>query len=148
MRRLWVRLFLAFLVVAVAGGVAAYGVGAVVGHDSVRRGLRLGATGGRGRGSGQTIVDNTDAFDAAKADFSGMDGRKHGLFIGAAVHQAFVEVNEQGTEAAASTGISFGLTSMPPPPLIFRADHPFVFLIWDNQRGNILFMGRVVDPTH
>ena len=90
----------------------------------------------------------TDAFDAAKADFSGMDGRKHGLFIGAAVHQAFVEVNEQGTEAAASTGISFGLTSMPPPPLIFRADHPFVFLIWDNQRGTILFMGRVVDPTH
>ena len=89
-----------------------------------------------------------DAFDAAKADFSGIDGKEHWLFIGAAIHKAFVDVNEQGTEAAAATGIVFGLTSMPPPPLIFRADHPFFFMIRDNRRGNILFLGRVVDPTN
>jgi histidine kinase len=67
MRRLWVRLFLAFMAVAIAGGVAAYAVGALVGHDAVRRGLRLGAT-GRGRGAGQGVAENTDAFDAALRD--------------------------------------------------------------------------------
>jgi serpin B len=89
-----------------------------------------------------------DAFDAAKADFSGIDGKEHRLFIGAAIHKAFVEVNEAGTEAAAATGIAIGLTSMPQPPLLFRADRPFVFMIRDNLRGSILFMGRVVDPTN
>lgn len=65
MRRLWVRLALAFVAVAVAGGVAAYFVGAVVGHDAVRRGLRLGPTSGRGRGAADATTENTDAFDDA-----------------------------------------------------------------------------------
>jgi serpin B len=88
----------------------------------------------------------SDAFDAGKADFSGMDGTRN-LFISAAVHKAFVEVNEQGTEAAAATGIAMGLTSLPAPPIEFRADHPFLFLIRERQTGSLLFLGRVTDPT-
>jgi serpin B len=66
----------------------------------------------------------TDAF-TDKADFSGMNGKKE-LFISAVIHKAFVAVDEEGTEAAAATGISIGVTSMPP---VFRADRPFLFLI-------------------
>lgn len=88
----------------------------------------------------------SDAFDAGKADFSGMDGGRN-LFISAAVHKAFVEVNEQGTEAAAATGITMGLTALPAPPIVFRADHPFIFLIREKSSGSILFIGRVTNPT-
>lgn len=87
-----------------------------------------------------------DAFDIARADFSGMSGKKD-LFISAVLHKAFVEVNEEGTEAAAATGVMMSLRSMPMRPLVFRADHPFVFIIKDNHTGSILFVGRVVDPT-
>jgi len=88
----------------------------------------------------------TDAFIAGKADFSGMDGTKE-LFISAVLHKAFVEVNEEGTEAAAATGVMIGLTSIPAPPPVFRADRPFVFMIKDNPTNSILFVGRVADPT-
>jgi histidine kinase len=67
MRRLWVRLFLAFMAVAIAGGLAAYAVGALVGHDAVRQGLGLGAGPGRGRGA-QAAGQNAEAFDAALRD--------------------------------------------------------------------------------
>ena len=86
-----------------------------------------------------------DAFGKA-ADFSGMTGGKD-LFISNVIHKAFVEVNEEGTEAAAATGVTMSLTSMPAPPPVFRADHPFVFIIQDNNTNSILFIGRVVDPT-
>lgn len=79
------------------------------------------------------------------ADFSGINGRKD-LFIGVVIHQAFVDVNEEGTEAAAATGVSVDVTSLPPPVPIFRADHPFIFIIQERGTGNILFLGRVVDP--
>ena len=85
------------------------------------------------------------AFDA-RADFSGMTGNRD-LFISAVVHQAVVEVNEQGTEAAAATGVVVALTDLPPPPRVFRADHPFIFLIREKSSGSVLFLGRVVDPT-
>jgi serpin B len=85
------------------------------------------------------------AFDPGKADFSGMNGKRD-LFISAAVHKAFVDVNEEGTEAAAATGVVVGVTSLPPPPKVFRADHPFVFMIRENRTGSILFMGRVTNP--
>ena len=88
----------------------------------------------------------TDAFDPAKADFSGMSGKKD-LFISAVVHKAFVDVNEEGTEAAAATGVVVGVMSMPEPPPVFRADHPFLFLIRDTKTGAILFFGRILDPT-
>lgn len=88
----------------------------------------------------------TDAFGES-ADFSGMDGKGE-LTISAVIHKAFVEVNEEGTEAAAATAVVMlgrGLSFAPPPE--FRADHPFVFLVRDNPSGSILFLGRVVDPT-
>jgi serpin B len=86
------------------------------------------------------------AFEPGKADFSGMNGRMD-LFISAAIHKAFVDVNEEGTEAVAATGIIVGVTSLPPPPKVFRADHPFVFLIRDRLTGTILFLGCVVNPV-
>jgi len=88
----------------------------------------------------------TDAFDSVKADFSGMTGKKD-LFIAAVLHKAFVDVNEEGTEAAAATAVVLELKGMPEPPPVFRADHPFVFLIRHKPTGQVLFMGRVMDPT-
>ena len=87
-----------------------------------------------------------DAFDQTTANFSGMDGTTL-LYISAAIHKAVVEVNEEGTEAAAATGIIMRSKAVPKPPVTFRADHPFIFLIRHNETGSILFMGRVVDPT-
>lgn len=88
------------------------------------------------------------AFDRMAADFSGMTGKRD-LWISAAIHKAFVDVNEEGTEAAAATGIVMRSMAVmrESPPIVFRADHPFLFLIRDNRSGGILFMGRVADPT-
>lgn len=89
-----------------------------------------------------------DAFDSSRADFSGMDGRPNWLFIGAVIHKAFVDVNEEGTEAAAATAVVMRIKMAAPVPVpTFRADHPFLFLIRENATGSILFLGRVVDPT-
>ncbi|MGD0522451.1 MAG: serpin family protein [Terracidiphilus sp.] len=86
----------------------------------------------------------------AQADFSGMTGSRD-FAISAVIHKAFVDVNEEGTEAAAATAVvmmEMAERRPPqPPPIVFRADHPFVFLIRDNRSGGILFMGRVTDPT-
>lgn len=79
----------------------------------------------------------------SEADFSGMDGSK-GLFIGFVMHKAFIEVNEEGTEAAAATAV--GLKECVMKTTTFRADHPFLFLIRDNETGSILFIGRMLDP--
>jgi serpin B len=87
-----------------------------------------------------------DAFDMGKADFSGMDGQKGWLYIGSVIHKAFVDVNEEGTEAAAATAVIMRTLSVAPPLPIFRADRPFLFLIRDNGTGGILFLGRVVSP--
>jgi serpin B len=89
------------------------------------------------------------AFQKSAADFSGMTGGRD-LFISAAIHKAYISVDEKGTEAAAATGIVMEMaTANPnqPPPITFTADHPFLFLIRDNKSGGILFMGRVTDPT-
>jgi serpin B len=88
----------------------------------------------------------TDPFALPPADFSGMTGAAE-LFISAVVHKAFVSVDEEGTEATAATGVSMGLTgARPSQPPVFRADHPFLFLIQENQSGSVLFLGRVVTP--
>ncbi len=92
-----------------------------------------------------TAMGMSEAFIPGKADFSGMNGKRD-LFISAVVHKAFVDVNEEGTEAAAATGVVIGLTSMGPRPLVFRADHPFLFVIRHDRTGTILFMGRVMNP--
>lgn len=89
----------------------------------------------------------TDAFDPRLADFSGMTTPSY-LSISAVVHEAFVEVNEEGTEAAAATGVlMIGALAMAPHPTpVFRADHPFLFFIRDRDSGSILFMGRLAVP--
>jgi len=79
------------------------------------------------------------------ADFSGMTGERD-LFISFVIHQAYVKVDEKGTEAAAATAVGMELTAVMPRN-VFRADHPFVFIIQEKETGNILFLGRVVDPT-
>jgi serpin B len=89
-----------------------------------------------------------DAFSPPSADFSGIESVES-LFISKVFHQAFVHVNEEGTEAAAATGIAMmhATFAMPePPPMVFRADHPFLFLIREDTSGAILFMGRVANP--
>jgi serpin B len=94
-----------------------------------------------------TSLGMTDAFEPSRADFSGMSSAPPGLFIGEGFHSAFVEVDEEGTEAAAATGIVVMPASMPPPKPVFRADHPFLFLIRDDVTGTVLFLGRVADPA-
>ncbi len=86
----------------------------------------------------------SSAFSLRTADFSGMTGIKD-LFISKVIHKAFVDVNEEGTEAAAATAVVMekGISM----PLTFKADHPFVFLIRENKTGSILFIGRIIDPT-
>jgi len=79
------------------------------------------------------------------ADFSGMTGVKD-LYIDFVIHQAYVKVNEEGTEAAAATAVGMKLTAVMPSN-VFKADHPFIFIIQEKETGNILFFGRVVDPT-
>ena len=83
---------------------------------------------------------------SGNADFTGITGKKD-LSISMVVHQAFVKVDEKGTEAAAATGIVMETSAMAVSQFTFRADHPFVFSIYDNQTGLILFMGKVVDPS-
>jgi serpin B len=88
-----------------------------------------------------------DAFDEKKADFSGIATSEQ-LVITSALHKAYVDVNEEGTEAAAVTSIGIGVTSVDPnPPPTFVADHPFVFVIQDDSTGNILFIGKMSNPS-
>ncbi len=82
----------------------------------------------------------------SSADFSGMSSARD-LFISEVVHQAFVDVNEEGTEAAAATAVTMTKSIALERPLVLRADHPFIFLIRERQTGTILFLGRLVNPT-
>lgn len=83
---------------------------------------------------------------SSEADLSGITGQRD-LVISDVIHKAFVDVNEEGTEAAAATAVVIARTAAPLRPLTFKADHPFVFLIRDNRTGSILFLGRLSDPT-
>jgi len=107
---------------------------------------RFRMTGQFGLASVLESMGMIDAF-SPDADFSGMNGKKD-LFISAVIHKAYVDVNEEGTEAAAATAVTMKLTSVGPARIpVFRADHPFLFLIQEKQAGGILFIGRVTDPT-
>jgi serpin B len=85
----------------------------------------------------------TTVWDPTMADLSGIDG-SHDLYVNKAVHKAMITVDEDGAEAAAATGIGVGDGAAPEP---FRADHPFIFAIFDNVTNSVLFMGRVEDPS-
>ncbi len=80
------------------------------------------------------------------ADFSGMTGNRD-LFIADVIHEAFVSVDEAGTEAAAATAVVMTMTASPGAPVEVTVDHPFIFLIRDIKTGAILFFGRVVNPS-
>jgi serpin B len=93
----------------------------------------------------------SDAFSEG-ANFHGMT-EKYPLKISAVIHKTYLDLQEEGTEAAAATAVAMmplmaapgGYT--PPPPPVFRADHPFLFSIVDRRSGSLLFVGRVNDPT-
>merc|ERR1712002_118098 len=87
-----------------------------------------------------------DMFSEGLADFSGIDGTKQ-LFVSEVIQKAFIEVNEEGSEAAAATGAIMMMRSMPAPPEQFIADHPFIFFIRDKTTGMLLFQGRVSNPS-
>ena len=91
-----------------------------------------------------TALGMPSAFDG-RADFSGMDGTR-GLFIQDVVHQAFISVDEEGTEAAAATGVAVGDVSLP-PSVEMVVDRSFLFLVRHEETGAILFVARVLDPT-
>jgi len=80
------------------------------------------------------------------ADLSNIT-EKYDLLINDVTHQTFIETNEEGTEAAAATIVDIGLTSMPPAALVFKMDHPFIYIIRESTTNSIIFMGRVVDPS-
>ena len=89
-----------------------------------------------------------DAFLPPEADFTGMTPEPGELYISDVLHKAFIDVHEEGTEAAAATAVVMRTTAMPvDEPVEFYADRPFLFLIRDMQTGSILFMGRVADPS-
>jgi len=89
-----------------------------------------------------------DAFSLPPADFSQMTG-KNDLFISDVIHKAFVDVNEEGTEAAAATAVMMAAAAEEmSEPKVFKADHPFIFLIRDNCSGSILFIGRLSKPSY
>ncbi|XP_024436228.2 serpin B10 [Desmodus rotundus] len=86
----------------------------------------------------------SDAFHQSKADFSGMSAGRQ-LFLSNVFHKSFVEINEQGTEAAAATGSEVAFRSRL-PSIDFRVDHPFLFFIRHNKTNSILFYGRFCSP--
>ena len=91
------------------------------------------------------MIGLDDMFDPGKADFSGMDGTKN-LYASTVVQKAFIEVNEEGSEAAAATGMEMKTRSIIWPQK-FTCDRPFLFAIKDNLTGMVLFTGRVTVPS-
>jgi serine protease inhibitor len=86
-------------------------------------------------------------FEPGRADFSGMTDMKK-LYIAQAVHRANITVDEDGTEAAAVTGIAIEpVSAKPGPEVTVRADHPFAFAVVHKPTGAPLFIGQVADPT-
>ena len=85
------------------------------------------------------------AFDPNRADFSAMTGQKD-LYISDAIHKAFIDVNEEGTEAAAATAIGMSTTSMPTESYDISLDRPFIYVIYEQTTNTIVFMGRFVAP--
>ncbi|NJD26859.1 MAG: serpin family protein [Chloroflexi bacterium] len=87
------------------------------------------------------------AFDPMQADFSGISTQRDDLYITDVIHQANIDLDEEGTEAAAATAVVMGVTSAPAkPPVELRVDRPFLFALRDVPTGAILFLGRVVEP--
>ncbi len=86
----------------------------------------------------------TIAFSKTEADFTNIDKRGQ-LYISEVKHKTFVQVDEEGTEAAAVTSVGVGITSVG-PNFVIRVDRPFIFVIRENHSGTILFIGKIVEP--
>ena len=94
-----------------------------------------------------TALGMTSAFDPGTADFSGMTTQEK-LFISDVIHEAYIDVDEEGTEAAAATAVVMELTAAMPGEIVqLTIDRPFIFAIRDRETGALLFLGRVTDPT-
>ena len=92
----------------------------------------------------------SDAFEAAQADFTGI--AKEPLFISEVIHQANIDVDEHGTEAAAATAVGMSTGGgcggwNPLKTITLRLDRPFLFFVRDTETGAVLFMGQVTDPS-
>jgi serpin B len=98
-------------------------------------------------GSTLSAMGMPSAFSSS-ADFSGI-ATTEDLFLSAVVHEAYIDVNIKGTEAAAATAVVTDAAPAPPKvePVTFRADHPFMYIIRDRRDGTMLFVGRLADPT-
>ena len=93
-----------------------------------------------------TLIDmGLDIPFSFNADFSGMNGFG-GLFIGKVLHKAYIDVNEEGSEAAAATTVHILETAMPGQNTVFNADHPFIYLIRHKETNTIMFMGEIQNP--
>jgi serpin B len=95
-----------------------------------------------------TPLQNMGMVDAFSddADFSGITGERS-LFVSDVIHKGFVAVDEEGTEAAAATAMTFSTTTSISENVKFTVDRPFIFLICDRATKTILFIGRVMDPS-
>jgi serpin B len=122
----------------ITGGLEAAHVDLVLPRFSLETRTELGAV--------LTALGMTDAFDPDLADFSGMTAEER-LFIAAVVHQANIDVDEEGTEAAAATAVVMRATSLPERQVELRVDRPFLFALRDAPTGTVLFLGQVVDPA-
>jgi len=92
-----------------------------------------------------TALGIQDAFDANVADFTGISTEEQ-LYVSGVLHEAFIAVDEAGTEAAAATAVIIGTTSAPVEVIAVTFDRPFMFLLQDRATGAALFIGRVLDP--
>jgi len=92
----------------------------------------------------------THAFDEEKADFSLISPDSKGLYISKVIHQAVVDVNEEGTEAAAATAVVMmkrcAAISFNFPPEEFKCNRPFLFVIHEKENNGILFIGKYMKP--
>ena len=90
-----------------------------------------------------------ETFDPHRADFSGIT-RSERVFLSEVIHKTYIDVDEKGTEAAAATAVVMAAgcaPGEPEEPVVFRADHPFTFMIRDERTSSILFMGRLANPS-
>ncbi len=106
---------------------------------------KFGAESQLGLGDVLAALGMPAAFDADTADFSGMTVADR-LYISAVIHQANIDVDEKGTEAAAATAVVMAASAAPAPPVEMTVDRPFMFALRDMETGAILFLGRITKP--